>query len=125
MVEIVLPHEHLCLSLIIGQAHITCQSVACHEYVAAIGTLQNDFALSLVNDTETRLCGVVLRISVVEHPMFQSNSRFSCRQIDDTERLAVWDILASVSLGLNHSKIVELGIAALLPLTVKAEECMT
>ena len=46
----------------------------------------------------------------------------SCGEVDDAESLAVWYVLAAVSLCLVHGEVVEDSVAAILSLLVEGEE---
>ena len=124
VVQIVLPEEHLGLGGVVGETHVAGQSIAGHINIAAVGTLQRHLALSAVFNAELRLHRVVALVGIVEGSVGGSHSRMLCAQVDDAERLAVWDIAGAVGLRLFHVEVVELGIAAVLTRGVEGEECM-
>ena len=61
-----------------------------------------------VDNAELSQCALVATMRIVEHTMFQCNSRSVGSLVDDADSLTVWDILATVSLGLNDGKVIEL-----------------
>ena len=124
MVEIVLPQECFGLLWIGSKAHVARQTVAIDFHVTAIGTLKRDATLSAVCHLEPRQTAIVADMGVMKQTMLQRNGRTVGSLIDDADSLAVWDILATVGLGLNDGEVVELGIATLQAFMVKGKESM-
>ena len=124
VVEIVLPQECFGLLWIGSKAHVARQTVAIDFHVTAIGTLKRDAALSAVCHLEPRQTAIVAGMGIMKQAMLQRNGRTVGSLIDDADSLAVWDILATVGLGLNDGEVVELGIATLQTFMVKSKESM-
>ena len=54
-VEIILPHEDFSLRLVIGQTHITSDTIAGTEDVAPVFALEDDLTLTFVDNAEAGL----------------------------------------------------------------------
>ena len=121
-VEVVLPEKLFCLVLVGGEAHVASYAVTGYEDVTAIFALEDDFAVSAVDDAELRQVSLVFCVCVIDESMGRCMHWQACGEVDDAECLAVWDVACSVGFCLIDSEVVKFGIAAIAPVLVEGEE---
>ncbi len=123
-VQIVLPQEYFSFRSILCQPYVTRHTNARTENVAAVLALQCYLSLSLVDESEVSLLRISSAVNVVHQTMRRGMHGFAGGQVDNTEYLAIGNILAAVSLGLVHSEVIKLSITTILSVLVKGKQGM-
>ena len=93
MVQVILPQEHLCLLRIGSETHIAGQTVAIDLHITSVSTLQGYAPQVTVNHLKLRQVALIARMGIIQQTVFQGNSRTVGSLVDDTDGLAIGNIL--------------------------------